>query len=267
MNIHSSASGTVRPIAALTESHKCGREIPRWMCELERPNRVKWTEINSDGYDRWLSWCDRATESWRTYKQLPATEGSEATWRRGSSSGIGTCCPAEELGFDSRQEQDIFLFFASVQIDSGAHPASYQMCTGCPLPWSKAAGAWSWLPHLQPVPKLRIHGAISQFPQRPNDTVLNWAQGQFLYLYILMGWWEGVPWMTALLPASRGRCEPVTVGILGDAVAVPARDIGHGHASCNASEGIAAFQCRAGGRRTGGSAKCSKELGQARCER
>jgi hypothetical protein len=62
----------------------------------------------------------------------------------------------EELGFDSRKGQDIFLFSTVVQTGSWAHPASYPMGTGGSSPrWSgqdvkltiylhaKAKNAWS----------------------------------------------------------------------------------------------------------------------------
>jgi hypothetical protein len=80
--------------------------------------------------------------------------------------------------------------------------------------------------------------------------------------------------MTALTPASQGRCEPVTVGILGEAVAVSqseylARDTRHVRASCNASEGLSAYQCRAGRQQSASMAdrRSAKKLGQAVCER
>jgi len=42
--------------------------------------------------------------------------------------------------------KDIFFFFPHhrVQIDTGAHPASYTMDIGGPFPWGEAAGAWNW---------------------------------------------------------------------------------------------------------------------------
>jgi hypothetical protein len=37
-----------------------------------------------------------------------------------------------------------FIFLHVVQTGSGAHRASYRMCTGGPFPGGKAVGAWSW---------------------------------------------------------------------------------------------------------------------------
>jgi hypothetical protein len=53
--------------------------------------------------------------------------------------GIATGWTAEELRFDSRQGQEIFLF--SVQTDSGAHPASCPVGTGGSFTRDIAAGA------------------------------------------------------------------------------------------------------------------------------
>jgi len=37
-----------------------------------------------------------------------------------------------------------FSLWHCAQTGSGAHPASYLMCTGGPFPGFKVAGLWSW---------------------------------------------------------------------------------------------------------------------------
>jgi len=47
------------------------------------------------------------------------------------------------LGFDSAEAGN-FSLYHRVQNGSGAHPASYPMCTRISFPGGEAAGAWSW---------------------------------------------------------------------------------------------------------------------------
>jgi hypothetical protein len=55
----------------------------------------------------------------------------------------GTDCTVKELCFDSRQWQENFTLFHSVQIDSGAHPASCPLSTEGFSPVGTGAGVCS----------------------------------------------------------------------------------------------------------------------------
>jgi len=59
---------------------------------------------------------------------------------------ILNCHPTNLSGQNraNRRGAGNFSLHHHVQNDSGAHPASYLLCTRGTFPWVKAAGAWSW---------------------------------------------------------------------------------------------------------------------------
>jgi hypothetical protein len=99
------------------------------------------------------------------YSRLPFHHGS-----RYRSVGIATGWTTERSEFESWYYQE-FSVLHDVHTGSGAHPASYPMCTGDSFPGVKAAGAWS-LPHIPTsvevkntwiytsIPLIRLHGVV-----------------------------------------------------------------------------------------------------------
>jgi hypothetical protein len=62
-------------------------------------------------------------------------------WRYSSLSGIALGYGLSDQGFESRPEAGNFSLHHGVQIGSAAHPASYPLGTGVPVPGGKAAWA------------------------------------------------------------------------------------------------------------------------------
>jgi hypothetical protein len=60
---------------------------------------------------------------------------------RDSVFGIATGYGLDGRGIGVRVPVGVFSLLHVVQTDSGAHPASYPMCTGSSFPGGKAAGA------------------------------------------------------------------------------------------------------------------------------
>ena len=64
----------------------------------------------------------------------------------------------DSSGFESQQRHEIFLFSKTVQIESGAHPASHSIGTGVLSQRCNGGGA-NLTPYLHLVPRLRMSGA------------------------------------------------------------------------------------------------------------
>jgi hypothetical protein len=96
-------------------------------------------------YPRKTCHCKERAFKWVTCN-LFIQAVSIAHWIRDSSVGIALGYGLDDRGSRVRfsAEAGDFSLHHSVQIGSGAHPASYPMGTRGSFPGGKAAGVWSW---------------------------------------------------------------------------------------------------------------------------
>jgi hypothetical protein len=83
-------------------------------------------------------------------------------------------------GFDPRQGQNDFSSILCVQTSSGAHPASYPMGTGGPLPGVKRGRGVMLTTHFHLVPRLRMSRSYTSSPSRAS---MAWSGTALLFFY------------------------------------------------------------------------------------